>query len=276
MAYKTILVHADETASSDTRVEFAARLALTENAHLIGAAMTGVSRFLYDTISVDAGAPNIEPYLDTLRQRADERLVRFETVVQRVGVASYEKRRSDDEAAGAISMQARYCDLVVLGQFNSQDNTPTDAGLPQYVAMNSACPVLVHPYEKSFPSVGNRVLVAWNASTESARAVRHALPLLKKAKIVELVIFNPDTVSQGTQPGDDIALFLARHDVKVNVMQEKTNTDVGSSILALADGLNSDLLVMGCYGHSRFREVLMGGATRSVLRAMKIPVLMAH
>ena len=276
MAYRTILVHADDTASSDARIEFAARLALAENAHLIGTAMTGVSRFLYDTISVDAGAPNIQPYLETLRQRAEERLVKFENIVKRIGVASYEKRRSDDEAAGAISMQARYCDLVVLGQFDPEDKTPADANLPQYVAMNSACPVLIHPYRKSFPNAGQRVLVAWNASTEAARAVRHALPILKKAKIVELVVFNPDTVSHGMQSGDDIALFLARHDVKVNVMREKTNTDVGSSLLSLADGLNSDLLVMGCYGHSRFREVLMGGATRSVLRSMKIPVLMAH
>jgi len=276
MAYKTILVYADDTASSDTRIEFAARLALAENAHLIGNAMTGVSRFLYDTVAVDAGAPNIEPYLETLRQRADARLVRFENIVQRIGVASYEKRRSDDEAASSISMQAHYCDLVVLGQFAPEDKTPTDANLPQYVAMNSACPVLLHPYEKSFPNLGHRVLVAWNASTEASRAVRHALPMLKKAKIVELVIFNPDTVSHGTQPGDDIALFLARHGVKVNVMREKTNTDVGHSLLSLADGLNSDLLVMGCYGHSRFREVMMGGATRSVLRSMKIPVLMAH
>lgn len=276
MTYKTILVHADDTQSSDTRIEFATRLALAENAHLIGAATTGVSRFLYNTISMDAGAPNIEPYLEALRQRAHERLVRFEEIVSRAGLTSYERRRSDDEAAGSISMQARYCDLVVLGQFDPEDNTPSDADLPQYVAMNSACPVLVHPYDKSFSSIGNRVLVAWNASTEASRAVRHALPLLKKAKTVELVVFNPDTVSHGTQPGDDIALFLARHDVKVNVMQEKTNTDVGTSLLALADGLNSDLLVMGCYGHSRFREVLMGGATRSVLRSMKIPVLMAH
>jgi nucleotide-binding universal stress UspA family protein len=276
MAYKTILVHADDTKSSDTRVEFAAQLALAENAHLIGTAMTGVSRFLYETISVEAGAPNIEPYLDTLRQRADERLVRFEDIARRVGLTSYEKRRSDEEAARSISMQARYCDLVVLGQFDPQDNTPTDADLSPHVAMNGACPVLVHPYGKSFTGVGKRVLVAWNASTESSRAVRHALPMLKQAKIVELVVFNPDSASHGTQPGDDIALFLARHDVKVNVMQEKTNTDVGDSLLSLADGLNSDLLVMGCYGHSRFREVLTGGATRSVLRSMKIPVLMAH
>lgn len=279
MSYKTILVHVDDARNAETRIELAAALAVPENAHLIGTAMTGVSRFLFETLAADASAPSIEPYLETLRQRAGQDLMPFEKIATRAGLASFEKRLTDDEAAGGLSLQARYCDLVVLGQYDPQGRAPsTYADLPEYVAMNGGCPVLIVPYAVPFRSTGARVLIAWNASIESTKAVRNAIPLLRRAKIVEVVVFNPESQADahGELPGADIALYLARHNIKVDVMQEKTNTDIGDALLSLANNLDSDLLVMGCYGHSRFREVLLGGATRTVLRFMTIPVMMSH
>lgn len=111
-----------------------------------------------------------------------------------------------------------------------------------------------------------------------AKAVHSALPLLRRAKIVEVTVFNPNRPSDahGEQPGADIASYLARHDIKVDVMQETTESDIGDALLSLAASLNSDLLVMGCYGYSRFREVLLGGVTRTMLKSMSIPVFMSH
>lgn len=279
MTYKTILVQVDDSKNSNTRIEIAAQLAKAEQAHLIGTALTGVSRFLYETVAVDASAPNIAPYLETLRRRAEQTLVPFESIAQRIGVPSIEKRLTDNDAFIGLSMQARYSDLVVLGQYDPEGNAPSSyANLPEHVAMNSGCPVLIIPHSGTFNSVGERVLIAWNGGIEATKAVRNAIPLLRRAKIVEVAVFNPESQADAhsDQPDSDIALYLARHNIKADVMQEKTDSDVGEALLSLAANLNSDLLVMGCYGHSRFREVLLGGATHTVLRSMTLPVMMSH
>ncbi|HJV75772.1 MAG TPA: universal stress protein, partial [Noviherbaspirillum sp.] len=256
MSYKTILVHADDGRNYEARIELAARLAVLDEAHLIGVAMTGVSRFLIEAVATDIHAQSIQPYLDILRQRAERSLVPFEKIVRLAGLASYEQRLSDDEAVGGLTLQARYCDLAVLGQYDPEGTAPSVyANLPEYVAMNSGCPVLIVPYASTTTRCGERILIAWNGSAEAAKAVHSALPLLRRAKIVEVAVFNPNRPSDahGEQPGADIASYLARHDIKVDVMQETTASDVGDALLSLAASLNSDLLVMGCYGHSRFR-----------------------
>lgn len=279
MTYKTILVHVDDATNAAARIELAANLAKAEDAHLIGSAMTGVSRFLFETMSADAGTAGIAPFLDTIRQRTERLLTPFEDIARRAGVTSLEKRMTDDEAAGGLSLQARYCDLVVVGQFDPEGNAPsTYADLPEYVTMNGGSPVLIVPYTGAFTRTGERAMIAWDGSMEATKAVHSAIPLLRRAKNVDVVVFNAksDADAHGQQPGADIALYLARHSIKVNVIQQSTEIDIGNALLSLAANQNSDLMVMGCYGHSRFREVLLGGPTRTVLQSMTIPVLTAH
>jgi len=104
------------------------------------------------------------------------------------------------------------------------------------------------------------------------------MPLLKRAKNVTLVVFNSSARYDvhGEQPGADIALYLARHKVKVEVLSQTTTIDVGNSLLSLSSDLGTDLIVMGGYGHTRFRELLLGGVTKTVLNTMTVPVLMSH
>jgi nucleotide-binding universal stress UspA family protein len=279
MSFKTILVHVDASRHLDVRMEIAANIAAAENAHLIGAAMSGVSKFLYETVTTNPDDPAILPYLEMLRGRAADTLGKFEEIARKIGVSSYESRLADDAVADGLSVQARYCDLAVLGQYDAGDSSPAaNSSLPEYVAIQSGCPVLVVPYASPLKTVGERVLVAWNASTEARRAVRNAIPLLKRAKVVDVAVFNPASQpgAHGAEPGADIALYLSRHGVKVNVVQKEVEGDIGQALLSLAGDLRSDLLVMGCYGHSRFREVLLGGATRTILKSSTIPVLMSH
>ena len=280
MSYKTILVHVDQSRNVDARIRIAANIAISENAHLIGTAMTGVSRFLYESVTVNPDDSAIAPYLEVLRQRGRQTLEKFDKLMQQTGVLSFESRLVDDEAAGGVSLQAEYCDLVVLGQYDPDEVSPyLQADFPEYVVMNSGTPVLIVPYAGNFKSVGSRVLIAWNGSKESKRAVHNALPLLRRATVVEVAIFNSSTQGEahGEQPGADIALYLARHGVTVNVREEVTvETDVGNALLSLAADLSSDLIVMGCYGHSRFREVVLGGVTRTLLQSMTVPVLMSY
>lgn len=279
MSYKTILVHVDETRRAQERIRIASQIAVAQDAHLIGAAMTGVSRFLFQNAMLAQHDPNLEQHLDLLRQRATKALEAFEPAARQFGVNSYETRVVDDEAGGGISLAARYSDLVVLGQTDPDEpipSLPTD--FPEYVVLNAARPVLVIPYTGHFDKVGERVLIAWDASMEATRAVTSAIPLLKTAQHVDVLVFNssaqPD--AHGEQPGADIALYLARHGVKVEVSHQRTVIDIGNSMLSLASDLASDLIVMGAYGHSRFREVLLGGATHTMLHSMTIPVWMSH
>jgi nucleotide-binding universal stress UspA family protein len=282
MSYKTILVHVDKSRHAVERMRIAAKIANDEQAHLIGAALTGISRFVYQAGLMGDGAgfsAQLEAHLELLREQAKECLVNFEATAKASGVASYESQLVDDEAGAGISLLGRYSDLIVIGQTDREEPAPaTLPDFPEYVVMSSGRPVLVVPYAGQFESVGRRMLVAWNGSTSATRAVTNAIPLLRRADIVEVVVFNSDASGDvhGEVPGADIALYLARHDVKVNVTRQKTGIDVGNALLSIATDLGSDMIVMGGYGHSRFREILMGGVTRTVLQAMTVPVLMSH
>ncbi|GAB3550778.1 universal stress protein [Noviherbaspirillum agri] len=282
MPYKTVLVHVDNDKHAGERIKIAARIAMNEEAHLIGAAPSGVSRFIYQSKFIYEGgamSTHLDGHLDELRNHAKEALAKFEATAKNMGVASYEARQVDDEAGGGISLQARYSDLVVIGQTDlDEPSSTTLPDFPEFVIMNSGRPVLVVPYAGQYETVARRALIAWDASTSATRAVTAAIPLLRRADNVDVVVFNPDSRgdAHGEQPGADIGLYLARHGIKVNVVRQKTDIDVGNALLSIAADLGSDMLVMGGYGHSRFREILLGGVTRTVLESMTVPVLMAH
>lgn len=283
MSYKTILVHVNHAGNAVQRFHTAGDIAAIERAHLIGVAPTGRSRRLLEALSIDLAGPDIVSYLSAIRQRADDALAMFEKTVRQHGAVSYEKRRVDDEPAAAISSLARYCDLVVLGQAD-RDNPPsgTDADLPAYVAMHGGSPALIIPGEGEIKTIGERVLIGWNGSPEARRAVQNALPFLTRAQAAHVALLQPVS-----HPDEDairmaaaIAAYLERHGIRVNVIRktcdETTEGEMGTLLLSLAASLSSDLLVMGCYGHLRLRELLLGGATRTVLQSTTIPVLMSH
>ena len=139
--------------------------------------------------------------------------------------------------------------------------------------------MLVIPYAGRFEACGRRVLVAWNASRAATRAVNDAMPLLAGAETVTVLCVDPDEDrrAHGEVPGMDIAVHLARHGVKARVETTMSGgIGVGNTLLSRASDIGADLLVMGAYGHARVRELLLGGATRTILESMTLPVLMAH
>ncbi|RZI42744.1 universal stress protein [Herbaspirillum sp. HC18] len=281
MSYKTVLVHVDSDKHAAERIKIAAQIAINEDAHLIGAAPSGVSRFIYQSRFVYEGgmATHLDAHLDELRSQAKGALEQFESTVKKMGVRSYEARQVDDEAGGGISLQARYSDLVVIGQTDlDSPSSTTLPDFPEFVVMNSGRPTLIVPYVGTFNPTPKRVLIAWDASTSATRAVTASIPILKHAENVDVVVFNADDRgdAHGEQPGADIGLYLARHGVKVNVVRQTTEIDIGNALLSIATDLGSDMIVMGGYGHSRFREILLGGVTRTVLESMTVPILMSH
>lgn len=290
MSYKTILVHIDDSPRSAERVAVAARLALSQGAHLLGAAMTGVSRSLYHDAVPDEHDPNLMLHLKFLRERAGKALEGVALQVRALGLESFEQRLVDDEAGGGISLLARYADLVVIGQFDpARPSKSVMSDFPAYVIVHAGRPVLVLPHA-GVPGadMGRNVLISWNDSKEAAHAVSAALPLLRAADSVTIAIVDAAArqtggTNSGDAPGAGIAHYLARHGVRTNIVLRDTAkqrfmhaNDVGAALLSLAADLAADLLVMGAYGHSRFRETILGGVTRTVLQHATLPLLMVH
>jgi nucleotide-binding universal stress UspA family protein len=281
MTYKTILVHADESRHAAARFELAARLALREDAHLVAVAATAMPGAFYLPEMIGESTMTLTAYLEYLRQRAHGVLAHFESTARMQGVSRLEQRAVDDEAGAALCTQARYADLVVLSQSDPDESLPAlRRDFPEYVVLNSGRPVLVVPYAGRFEALGKRILVGWDASMEATRAVTAALPLLRSADLVQVMVFDPTARgdTHGEQPGADVALYLSRHGVKVEVAQQVTagRIDVGNALLSACADFNADLLVMGCYGHSRVREVLMGGVSNTIFKSMTVPTLMCH
>jgi len=275
MSYKTILVHVDHSRHAEGRIRSAAALALAGQAHLIGSAMSGVSRYIYQDSGMDLARTVLATHMDALYARANAALDQFDRIAAGAGLDSFERRLVDDEADGALALQARYADLVVVSQSDPEDPARIAPDLPQYVMFSSARPVLILPFAGSFPEIGTRALLAWDGSVAATRAVAGALPLLRRAQQVTVAVFNPGE-EHGPQPGHELALYLARHGVTAEVAVQHTSIDTGEAILSLAADLDANLLVMGGYGHTRFRELILGGVTATILASMTAPVLMAH
>jgi len=278
MSYRTIVVHADRAANAEARIALAAAIASREEAHLVGAAMTGMPRSMLAGRSYEGSGVFLADYLRRAEERVQLALEQFKAMADRLGVQTFEARSSNDDEYAGLCMQARYADLVVLGQAAAADDNEGSLlpDLPDYVLLNCGRPVLLVPRTGRFPTIGKRVMVAWNGSVEAAKAVTAALPLLRGAEQVTLAVLGNSADTLGESPGADIALYLARHGVNVEVLRRPEAADPGKAILSLAADFNVDLLVMGAYGHSRFREMMLGGATRTILATATLPVLMAH
>ena len=279
MAYKDLLVHVDDSKGCAARVEAAVELAIAHDAHLTGVSLLtdpAPSSFVQGYLPQDV----VDMLQRQARERADAALGRFAEVAKRnqIPFETHIDRVLYTAMAEALATNARYADLVILGQAG-----PDDADVPRYlpeeVTLASGRPSLVIPYIGPGATLGQRVSVAWDASREAARAVNDALPILQRAQAVGVVTVNPreGPFGHGEQPGADIALHLARHGIKVEVQRvESRDVDVANTILSHIADRSSDLLVMGAYGHSRVRELVLGGVTRTILHDMTVPVFMAH
>jgi nucleotide-binding universal stress UspA family protein len=281
MSYKDLLVVLDGDRPAHGRIEFAARLAERFEAHL-----TGLYALPTPQRPRELGYYNpalLDPFFQELRDRAraaaDQMQEQFERVTRLHRLAA-EWRVVPEGPEADPALHARYADLAILGQLDP-DRGEAEAfrPRPERVALASGRPVLVVPYAGDFPTVGQRVVIGWNATREAARAVNDAMPLLQRADVVTVLTVDAREGPQahGELPGADISLHLARHGVKTEIERTvSADLPVGEVLLSRAADLSADLLVMGAYGHSRVRELLLGGATRSLLRSMTVPVLMSH
>jgi len=278
MPYKTILVHAGPDPGAPARMRLAARLALRSGAHLVGAAPTGISRYLPPQVAAAGGAA-LAGRFAALRRAATGSLDHFSRIAAEEGVVAAEMRLVEDEAGAGLALQARYSDLVVAGQAEPGAASPAlPPDLPDYLVLACGRPVLVVPRTGATLEPGGDALVGWDGGVEAMRALDGALPLLRAARRTTVLAFAhqapwPDQVEH---PDLQLVAWLARQGVAARLERHTGSAGLGDSFLSEANDRGAGLLVMGGYGHARMRELLTGGVTATILRAMTLPVLLAH
>lgn len=200
---------------------------------------------------------------------------------QRRGVAMDTKREtgSVDRLPILLARHARHADLTIVGRPDQDTGGVDEAQLAEAAFMDSGRPALVVPSTGAAVLPPRRAVIAWDGSREAARATGDALPLLHEAQSVAVLIVDGRDVSEhpGQQPGSELVAHLARHGIGAEIRQATSSgRGVSETILAEAAAAGADLLVMGGYGHSRLREMMLGGATRHILHNTTLPVLLAH
>ena len=277
MGYKTILVHCDASRGTAGRLGIAVDLADRFAGHVVG---LHVRQAFQAPAFTDAG-----PAMDSLYRtyettmRAEEAMATaaFRDAVGNQGISS-EWRVADGYVDEILAAEARVADLVIVGQAEPDSPpTATPDDLAEDIAMAAECPVLIVPYIGAAKPPGKMVMLCWNDSREAKHAAVGALPLLAAADKVIVLIIDPKASRGREEPGADVAVWLARHGVKVTVQRDSAaDSDVGGVILSRAADHDVDLIVMGIYGHSRMRERVLGGASRTLLASMTAPLLVAH
>lgn len=274
MPYKSILVHTDNSKSCRKRLDAAVVLAEKFDAHLTGIyVIPPLPTAAFSEGS--ASAALIETLLDDGKRQCTEAANMFRQTVESTGLRT-EWCVEEGPVAEHLTLHAHYADLVVAGQEDPEDADSTANALIAQMILSSGRPALVIPYIGTQQTLGERIVVAWNGQRESVRAVNDSLPLLQGAKNVDVIAINAP-LREGNIPCAEICTQLARHSVQA-VAQESTGQDIDvvAEILSRAADYQSDLIVMGAYGHSRFRELVFGGATRGIFAHMTVPVFMSH
>ena len=280
MSYKTIQIHMDDSDLAEKRLALALKLASDVDTHLVG--LHVIPPAYYPTyFAVEIPVQTIDQETAALQAVADRARERFEKVTANSGLRT-EWRCAEQQfgdIAHLMTDLSRYADLNVMGQTDPSEDDLRGVEIAGTVLLGSGRPLLMVPYAGDFDSIGENVLVAWNASREATRAVFEAVPILQAAKQVQILAADTDGTPEAGDPlpGTDIATALARHDVQAEIHYSgASEISIGDTLLNYASDLGVDLLVMGAYGHSRLRETIFGGATREVLEHMTVPVFMSH
>lgn len=279
VAYKSLLTVVTQLDGMDTTLAAAVRLASSYDAHLeVLCLATEQTAIGYDYMGANGAL--IQQMIDAAREKAAalEAAARAHLAAQDI---RWSVESSSVPAGGlteTVAEYARFSDLVVQPKpYAKTDSTEIEAAI-EAALFDARVPVLVLPDGKISDLPGKRIVVAWNQSNEAMAAIRAAMPLLKSAELVTVMIVDPAKLrGERSDPGGALSQMLSRHGVKAEV------TVLAKTLPRFCDMLNrhardrsADMVVMGAYGHSRLRESILGGATRGMLEQAEIPVFMAH
>ncbi len=277
---KTILCIADGSPASKARLDYALSFSAAFDAHPVALALAVEATFLYAS-GVEASPELIAQQIESARAAARDVAAQAEEQIRLTGRPGEVRKLPAplSTMAEAVARHARYADLTVVGY--GVEGAAKDILEEAFdgALFESGRPVLVTPETPPEAARFERIIVAWDGSKQAARAVADAMPLLKRADAIAVAVVDP-TVSDaahGQEPGADVALFLSRHGLQVEVHQlPKSGHSVSEALSLNAKDFNADLIVMGGFGRSHWREFLFGGVSRSLLGRQDIPLFMAH
>jgi len=261
----------------DPAGEYAISVAAAFEAHLLGIAIS-FEPIIPGTVMGGIPPEIIEGQRSESNKKAHAAISRFEKAATRAGVSSDSRilSTSISGAADQLGRIGRRFDLIVVGQPDRKASAP-DEIVDEGVLFGSGRPVIFVPFIQKGGMTLDRIMICWDGSRAASRAVADALPLLKKAKQVEIVIVSDKPGRADEMPGADLGQHLARHGLKVEIKHiTSPDIDVASTILSHAADSSADMIVMGGFGHSRLREFILGGVTRGLLESMTVPLLMSH
>ncbi|MBJ6372362.1 universal stress protein [Sedimentitalea arenosa] len=279
MAYKSLLTVLTDPKIADAALRQVIALAEAQDAHA-DALCLGVDRTQTGYYYAGANAMILQETLTRANAEAAEILAHANDVLGKSGI-----RFSAEDGVAQIAdlgrhvaHHARFTDLVIMPRPYGEDRGAEVEAVVESALFEGRAPVLVVPDRGEPLKHPKTILVAWNESVEAMAAIRRALPFLKAADLVRIVVIDPPAHGpERSDPGGMLSQLLARHGVNCEIdVLSKTMNRVSDVLNRHATDTEADLMVMGAYGHSRFREAILGGATRNMLEKSAIPVLMAH
>ena len=278
MGLNDIVVYVDSSEATKARVGFAVALAKEHGAHLIGIAFAPTA--LLPLYGADVGFADMSEVMASVRTQGANALRAFEARANADGVSVEAElmQGMSEEFPHDFAHAARHVDLAILGQPRDGDPLIGQYALVERCLFASGRPVIIVPALTDKPSLEGTIVAAWDGSAEAARAINDALTFLKPASRVVLVVgvMSGQDDEQAPQT-DDMMAHLKRHGVTAEALRVKAGEgDIGRLLLSTAKGLDADLMVMGAFHHSRWREFILGGVTLTVLEEATIPLFMAH
>ena len=286
MGLRDLVVLLDGSARDEARLAVAVGLARRHDAHLTG--LCPIEMLLPADMSLALGGypdlwalPNFAKQMEgQARSKAATIEASFRELLRRESVKG-DWQLETGSLIPAVIHRAHAADLIVVGQADPDNPLPAPARtLIEDILMTAGRPILLIPYAGQFETIGSNALIGWTSTRESARAVHDALPLFTPAAKVTVLTIESSRAEPDNDvlPTAEIAEHLARHELNVSAARTVVTDGLSPAdvLLDYASDIGADLLVVGGYGHSRTREMIMGGVTRDLLRHMTLPVLMSH
>jgi nucleotide-binding universal stress UspA family protein len=278
MGLNDIVVYVDGTEAAKERVRFAVALAKQHGAHLIGFAFAPTT--LLPLYGADVGLADMTEVLESVKAQGAQALDAFKTHAAAEGLSCEARlmQGMSEEFPHDFAYAARHADLTILGQPRDGDPLIGQYALVERCLFASGRPVIIVPALPEKRALTGTIVAAWDGSAEAARAINDALTFLKPASRVVLLVGVMTEESEERAPQtDDMVAHLKRHGVAAEVVRAKASEgDFGRVLLSSAKKLDADMMVMGAFHHSRWREFILGGVTLTVLEEAAIPLFMAH
>ncbi|WP_299673670.1 universal stress protein [uncultured Roseobacter sp.] len=278
MTFKTLFTALTDFEAGKAALAQAAAMAETLDAHL-DVMCLGMDRSRSNYYEVGANAILVQTALEEAHRKAEKTRVEVDAWLKTANLrwTAVDAIATLADAGRPLALAARFADLSVVPLPYRKHSSAEETLILEALLFDASCPTIVMP-DMDPVAAPSRIVIGWNESTEALRAIHAAMPVLTAAKEVHIAIIDPpEHAADRSDPGGALAVMLSRHGVNCDIqVMSRNGARISERLQRHVTEMGADMLVMGAYGHSRFREAILGGATREMLEHAKVPVFMAH